>query len=255
MDSPANQDGRGAGLVKVLHWLAGQPGATWQEKWLASGAEQAGNTQWRQLASRHLRGREWTGRAPRAEFLQLGRGLLPLLGADIVRPSLAWLLTPGSIKHLVPEMARSRDRAGFTRLEELAAKDPANTSTKGTALRRIAALLAARGGTLTDIAVGDCLEVVDCLSACGMRDTSLYFYQMLHASGRVPGAAPASVRIFTTRGQLTPGELIGRYELACRPVRDLLVEYLQDSSRSGLRHAAGNGAHPGQIVLARPGGP
>jgi integrase len=228
VDSPANQDGRGAGLVKVLHWLTGQPGATWQEKWLASGAEQAGNTQWRQLASRYLRGPEWTGNAPRAEFIQLGRGLLPLLGADIVRPSLAWLLTPGSIKHLVPEMARSRDRAGFTRLEELAAKDPANTSTKGTALRRIAALLAARGGTLTDIAVGDCLQVVDVLSARGMRDTSLYFYQMLHALGVFPASAPRTVRIFTTQGQVPVEELIDRYELACRPIRDLLVAYLRE---------------------------
>jgi hypothetical protein len=127
--SAANQEGREAGLIKVLDWLEDQPGASWQQRWQASGAEQAGNVAWRQLASRAGRGPEPTGSAPRSEFIQLGRGLLPLLGGDVIRPSLAWLFTPGSIKQLVPEMARSRDPEGFAGLAELAAADPANANT------------------------------------------------------------------------------------------------------------------------------
>jgi hypothetical protein len=38
--------------------------------------------------------------------------------------------------------------------------------------------------------------------------------------------APARLRQFRTAGQLTPEELIDRYKPACRPVRDLLVDYL-----------------------------
>ena len=40
--------------------------------------------------------------------------------------------------------------------------------------------------------------------------------------------APARLREFRTPGQLTPDELIDRYQLACRPVRDLLVDYLRE---------------------------
>lgn len=123
--SVRNQEGREAGLLKVLDWLEDQPGDTWQARWQASGAEQAGNVDWRQVASRTLRGGEWTGWAPHSEFIQLGRGLLPLLAADVIRPGLAWMFTPGSIKHLITEMARGRDPDGFAKLAALEEEDPA----------------------------------------------------------------------------------------------------------------------------------
>jgi hypothetical protein len=44
----------------------------------------------------------------------------------------------------------------------------------------------------------------------------------------LPPEAPASVRMFSTRGQLTPEELIGQYGIECAPVRDLLVSYLRE---------------------------
>jgi hypothetical protein len=80
-----------------------------------------------------------------------------------------------------------------------------------------------------DITPGDCLElaaVADGMSRS--RSKGMYFYQMLRAVGVFPPQAPASVRMFATRGQLTPAELIGKYQITCRPVRDLLVEYLQE---------------------------
>jgi Phage integrase family len=226
--SAANQEGREAGLIKVLDWLEDQPGASWQQRWQASGAEEAGNVAWRQLASRAVRGPEWAGGVPHGEFIQLGRGLLPLLGGDVIRPSLPWLFTPGSIKQLVPEMARSRDPESFAKLAELAGDDPANASTKDAAVRKIAALLAAYGGRAGDIAVGDCLLLADTLTARGRRDTSLYCYQMLHALGVFPATAPKTVRVFAAQGQLSVENLIDRYQLSCRPVRDLLVAYLRE---------------------------
>ena len=46
----------------------------------------------------------------------------------------------------------------------------------------------------------------------------------------VPSArhAPASLAQLLTIGQRSPAELIDRYQLSCRPVRDLLVDYLQE---------------------------
>ena len=40
--------------------------------------------------------------------------------------------------------------------------------------------------------------------------------------------APASLREIRSLGQRTPEELIDRYRLRCRPVRDLLVDYLRE---------------------------
>ena len=39
LDSRGGQRQRSRSLGQVLDWLAGQPGATWQERWAASGAE------------------------------------------------------------------------------------------------------------------------------------------------------------------------------------------------------------------------
>ncbi|MGI8448289.1 MAG: tyrosine-type recombinase/integrase [Streptosporangiaceae bacterium] len=57
-----------------------------------------------------------------------------------------------------------------------------------------------------------------------------YFYQLLHAIGVFPVEAPPTVRMFSTahHGQGSPEQLIDRYDLACRPVRDLLVDYLRE---------------------------
>ena len=59
---------------------------------------------------------------------------------------------------------------------------------------------------------------------------SSFVYQLLHSAGVFPTGAPASVRMISTRfaGQLTVEQLVDRYDLACRPVRDLLVDYLRE---------------------------
>jgi hypothetical protein len=68
----------------------------------------------------------------------------------------------------------------------------------------------------------------------------------LHTMGVFGPGAPATLRELRTGGQRTPAELIDRYQLACRPVRDLLVEYLQErqpaldySSLDALDHMLG----------------
>ena len=43
-----SQDRRIRGLAWLLDWLADQPGQTWQQRWMASGADAAGGD-WRQV--------------------------------------------------------------------------------------------------------------------------------------------------------------------------------------------------------------
>ena len=124
-------------------------------------------------------------------------------------------------------MARSRDPGGFAALAALARTDPASAATKDLAARRVAAILAAKGGAIAGITVGDCLELLDVLAAGG-GNTSPYFYQLLHALGTFPPAAPPTVRAFKTPGQLTVEQLVDRYPIACQPVRALIIDYLRE---------------------------
>jgi len=222
------QSSRRIGLTKLVHWLEEQAGDTWQQRWVASGADAAGNLAWRELAAAWLRPTGWASGNPRTDFIALGRGVLPLICGDVIRPSLSWLLAPATPKNLAAEMARSRDPRGFAALAALSRTDPASASTKDLAVCRIAAILAAKGGTIADITVGDCLELLDAITAAKGGNTSPYFYQLLHALGVFPPAAPPTVRVFKTHGQLTAGQLVDRYPIACRPVRALIVDYLRE---------------------------
>ena len=47
--------------------------------------------------------------------MTLGAGLLQLICGDVIRPSIAWLLTTTSPAHLATEMARARDADGLRR--------------------------------------------------------------------------------------------------------------------------------------------
>ena len=154
-----------------------------------------------------------------------------MISGEVIRPSLSWLLTPGTVPILTAEMARGRDPEGFAALVDVCRRDPANVQTKDGALQRIATIMAAKGGMIGDITVGDCVEIVELLQGPdGPTNTSGYFYQLLHIVGVFPPAAPATVRAVTGRveGQISVEQMIDRYHLVCRPVRDLLVDYLRE---------------------------
>src|SRR5258706_2585296 len=46
VDDHGPRDRRRRGLIGVLSWLSDQPGDTWQQRWLASGADALGNADW-----------------------------------------------------------------------------------------------------------------------------------------------------------------------------------------------------------------
>ncbi|MGH3225958.1 MAG: tyrosine-type recombinase/integrase [Streptosporangiaceae bacterium] len=219
---------RRCGLTFLLDWLEEQPGATWQERWLASGSDASG-TAWRDGPGTWLRGR---GMAAEWCLNALASSFLTGISADIVRPALGWLAVkstgPGS---LVRHLARTRDPEGFARLRTLCGEDPHVSAISGShTLYRAAEIAAAKGGGITDITVGDVLELLDVEleMLTGPPSDVAAFYRMLHAMGIFGAGAPATLREVRSTGQRTPEELIGRYHLECRAVRDLLVDYLRE---------------------------
>ncbi len=212
------------GLVKVLDWLQAQPGRTWQDRWMAAGAEAEPGTDWRALVTGA------TVTDPHRARADLGPGLLAMICADLLRPSIGWLLTTPTPRKLAASMAATRDPDGFAQLAVLCQQAGVSRGTTGPALDRIAIIMAAKGGMVADIGVGDCLQV---LRTCADIFTdghynSPFFYQLLHGMGVFEPAAPPTVRVFLTRGQRSAEQLIDRYGITCRPVRDLLVDYLRE---------------------------
>jgi integrase len=239
---PLSQQSRRLGLVAVVNWLEAQPGSSWQDRWLASGAE--ATPDWRDLVRTWREGRLG---ARGGGLAHVGAGLLVLICADVIRPGIGWLLrcspTP---RNLAAEMARTRDAAAFAELATLCESGSAGTDARRVALDRIAIIMAAKGGEVTGITVGDCVELLDVaartLTARDRHPYSPFFYQLLRTWGAFSDDAPAAMRVFSGRGQPTCEQLIDRYQIACGPVRDVLVGYLRERQPamdfSSLQHLA-----------------
>ena len=224
----ATRAGRRRGTAKLLRWLASFPGDTWQQRWEGSGAEGRPGSSWVAPPLGWLRD---NGLAASYDANDLSSGLLMLICGDVIRPGLAWMVTRAH-KHLAPVMAQVRDPGGFARLRELAESGPqASVKDARLAATRIATLLACKGGSISDITVGDCVEMADTQRLVHSRggQKKVDFYLRLHALGIFPADAPATIRAFgQAQGQLSIEELIDRYRLQCQPVRDLIVDYLRE---------------------------
>ncbi|MEY9842937.1 tyrosine-type recombinase/integrase [Streptacidiphilus sp. EB103A] len=260
---PNTQDVRMIGARLLLAWLEAIPGSSWQQRWENSPAS-ASYDGWQQ----HIQ--TWAatqGRKPSRGTLH--SGLLALICADVIRPSLPWLARNTS-RYLRPAIAITRDPQGFAQLEaDVPAREYA-VRTGSEALKIIAQIVIAYGGGIDDIVVGDLLNHHQLMSAHKQTSTLSAVrlaYTWLRGRGQFPSDAPATLAHLTVRtGQLSPAELIDRYDLRCQPVRDLLVDYLTErqptldyASLSGLAATLGNlfwadleRHHPGLDTLRLP---
>jgi integrase len=238
---------RKATLLKTLDWLELHQGKTWQARWKASGLEADGAGDWR---NRMLSDLDDAGLLT-ARDMNLhpgfGTGLAQLICGDIIRPTLPWLLATPSPRRVAAEMGRLRDPAGITALNALRETSTAGRGTFDLAMERVAAIMAAKGGPVAAITPGDCIELLDCCRTVFAHSTqtnpfSPFCYELLSAARAFPPAAPSTVRMFSAQfaGPLTAEQMIDRYNLACRPVRDLLVDYLRER-QPGIDYGSLNG--------------
>jgi hypothetical protein len=104
------------------------------------------------------------------------------------------------------------------------------SETRAHVLHRGAVIIGAKGGLLRQITVGDVMELLDAETRAHARPMAhgSGFYRMRHRMGIFEAAAPQMLRELTASRQRTPAALTDRYDLACRPVRDLLVDYLKE---------------------------
>ncbi|MHB8290644.1 MAG: tyrosine-type recombinase/integrase [Acidimicrobiales bacterium] len=213
------------GLTWLLAWLCEAEGASFQERFIASGAEAAG-ADWHVLAIRWLERRgEYSPTRPAL----IQRALVVAIAADVVRPSFGWLLTGAKHDRLAPRMTTMRDPDGFAELAAHCERDPVITAVAATAARRrIAMILAAKGGVIADITIGDFLEAIGAETAAhGETHFSSATFKMLREMGSFGPGVPTLEEIRSS-GQRSVEELVDSYAIACEAVRDLLVDYLSE---------------------------
>lgn len=213
------------GLPLLLDWLEEQPGDSWQERWLQSGADGAGDD-WASGP------RRWLERVDKysADRLNLmTSSLLVMIGTDVVRPSLGWLLTGGKKRKLTRNIIRARDHEGFEQLDRICERDPGiPAQAQRRAFFRCAVIIAAKGGTLADITIGDVLEILDAERGLRRRSDSVAAtFKALREMG-VFGPDVPTLREIRGAERHSVEELVDRYSITCRPIRDLLVDYLKE---------------------------
>ena len=232
----ATQAGRRRGTAKMLRWLSSFPGDTWQQRWEASQAEDHPGSSWVQLPLRWLQD---NGLRASSDDNDLSSGLLMLICGDVIRPGLAWMLTR-THRYLALVMAETRDPAGFARLRELAEAGPASSLDDARyAATRVATLMACKGGLVSDITVGDCVELADTQRRVHARggQRKVDFYLRLRALGIFPADAPATIRAFghgpgTADRRGTRRPLPAAVQAGPRPARGLPEG---TAARTGLR--------------------
>jgi hypothetical protein len=231
--NPGTRNMRVRGVNLAVGWLADQPGGTWQQRWLASGAGAAG-PDWKQDCAAGWLDAHGVRTGDRMILLSIG--VILAICADLFRPSLRWLAASGvSAGALARNLERSRDRAGFVGLREtVSAGTGVTDSARHATTGRAAIIVAAKGGVLADVMPGDFLELLDAERQVHgrPRDDSAMSWRLLRQAGAFGPQAPATLAQLLTIGQRSPAELIDRYQLACKPVRDLLVDYLRERQPS-----------------------
>jgi hypothetical protein len=227
---------RRRGLTKLLDWLQQQPGDTWQQRWVASGADAAG-FDWAELP---LKGRVPARRHHRDEVCS---GLVMLVAGQVIRPGYRWLLRQ---RHavLLAEARAAIDPGGFGRIERQAR--PAINWARSDAINKITWIVICKGGLVSDITVGDCIELTAALQEHHFRGSAgrPLFYALLKETGVLPASAPPRLRALRIDGRRSIEQIVDGYGIECRPVRDLLVEYFTERApeldHTSLRSIARN---------------
>ncbi len=227
---------RRRGLTKLLDWLQRQPGGTWQDRWLASGADAAGSG-WTELP---LKGRVPVRPHHRDELFA---GLVLLVAGQVIRPAYRWLLSQ-RMTVMLAEARAALDPGAFRGLETQASR--ATAWARSDALNKITWMVIRKGGLVGDITVGDCLELTAALEEHHFRGSAgrPLFYALLKDTGVLPAAAPTRLRALRVEGRRSIAQIVDSYGIECRPVRDLLVEYFSERApeldHTSLRSIARN---------------
>lgn len=189
------------GVRLLLAWLHGFPGESWQQRWLASGADAAAGKAWTDLvdiegmATELSRNRRYqaTGAASRLILL------------DVIRPGYDWLYgcQSNNLYHHFPPL---RDPAGFAALEaRCKATQGLRSADQRAAFIQLARILMHNGGTLAQISVPDCVEAYRAQTSYIFAQHS-HWYTLLRDEGILGENPPPTISAQPPRPALDRGD-------------------------------------------------
>lgn len=210
------------GARDLLHHLTEFSGDTWQDRWQASGFNEAKHP----VAV--------LGSTPR-DRSQIGVGAACLFCLRVIQPSLEAFRSNAFLYYGKRFLAVQNDPL----LEKFWAQvqsTPVNPIHHGTALFDVAVALTTQGIALVDLTPKAMLHYAwECRRqglALGARGAGSRFaghlaWQVLHAMGHFPPQGPATLKAALVAGRLSVQEMVDRYRIRNASVRQVLIAYLQ----------------------------
>jgi hypothetical protein len=201
---------------RILDWLENFPGDSWQDRWLLSGAEAAGNA--------------WgpTGLTP-GQRSRLTRGLTVMVTLQTLRPCHAWLSSSRQIGMYAAYRCHNYADL-FALVERHAAECKSHRQYAAEAVNVPTRIAIVTGKHPHSFTISDFQDYASARRAVGAQVASVPLaYDLLRAAGGLTGQ-PGTWRQAQSRGQRTVAELIDRYGIVNRQMRDMLVHYLTERS-------------------------
>ncbi|TDP27845.1 phage integrase family protein [Nocardia ignorata] len=225
---PVNQQRWTRHLRKVLEWLDEYPGETWEDRWLASGADLAPRAWARQLEERGCITRAVDGHG----------ALSALVTARIIRLSYSFLLS--TVFYELPQrFSLFNDSQMFDQLRNLDAYRRQVRRVQLDAETCLVRVMIRTGKPLTALTGDDLLEYADLVQASGRTRREHLAWELMVELGPFAEEPPTLRAVWSAKGnsrQHSTAGLVDRYGLPPSRVRDLFVEYL-DEVRPGIDYS------------------
>jgi hypothetical protein len=216
-----DRNSRIRGATTILTWLLSHPGEGWQDRWVAAGADT--DLGWIDtLVPRDTR----SAKTKRQERIS---GLVCLLMRRVVLPSCDFL-TGYRSNRLVDWVRQIMRPDVFADIEAAAIERGLSERDRGQALCLISKIVLHTGKDVDQLTTDDVLEVFAWSVRGHPRSKEVPGLHTAWDLLSVIRVTPADLTLHAAlrRGQRPTTELVDDYDIRCRPVRDVLVRYLDE---------------------------
>jgi integrase len=204
------------GVRSLLRWLAEFEGDTWEERWLASGADNAPRS-WREAVR------------PGRLVADLAVAANALMVARVLRPSYGWQLAAHAGAHLPERMLSVNDPSALSRLRALPVYRQALLRHQVDAEACLSRVVIRTGRRLEQLEGEHLLHYADVVKTSGRHRREHLAWELMVALGPFADEPLTMRAAWSAKGntrQHSVATLVDRYGVPPGGVRDLLVDYL-----------------------------
>ena len=202
---------------RLLDWLEGHPGDTWQERWQLSESAGVYGTAWYEHAG--------FGRpSVRAEVRYAVNAMLVL---QAIRPSHVWIMESRRDR-LWGDFVELHDPEIFARVTQMTAQAPNADLTTWRVRANLVNLCLVTGRSLADLTAEDFIEGRRELISRGRVGHRMHTtWEYARKAGLLQGQPDYMLEV-TSTPPLTPTELVARYDVHDPDIRQLFTDYLTE---------------------------